>query len=64
MQSFPSSPEAGFVFNTFGGYVADDWKVSDRLTVSLNLRLEHYADPVCSADCFSRKSEMPRLSSA
>jgi hypothetical protein len=53
-QAFPSSPEAGFVFNTFGGYVADDWKVSDRLTVSLNLRLEHYANPVCSTDCFSR----------
>ncbi len=53
-QAFPSSPEAGFVFNTFGGYVADDWKVNDRLTVSLNLRLEHYANPVCSAACFSR----------
>ena len=44
-QAFPSSPEAGLVFNTFGGYVADDWKVNDRLTVSLNLRLENYADP-------------------
>ena len=54
IQAFPSSPEAGFVFNTFGGYVADDWKVSDRLTVSLNLRLEHYANPVCATDCFSR----------
>jgi hypothetical protein len=53
-QAFPSSPEAGFVFNTFGGYIADDWKASDRLTVSLNLRLEHYANPVCSANCFSR----------
>jgi hypothetical protein len=53
-QAFPSSPEAGFVFNTLGGYVADDWKVSDRLTVSLNLRLEHYANPTCSSNCVSR----------
>ncbi len=53
-QAFPSSPQAGFVFNTVGGYVADDWKVSDRLTVSLNLRLEHYANPACATDCFSR----------
>ena len=53
-QAFPSSPEAGFIFNTFGGYVADDWKVSDRFTVSMNLRLEHYANPACSTDCFSR----------
>jgi Carboxypeptidase regulatory-like domain/TonB-dependent Receptor Plug Domain len=53
-QAFPSSPQEGFVFNTFGGYVADDWKVNERLTVSLNLRLEHYANPVCSTACFSR----------
>jgi hypothetical protein len=53
-QAFPTSPEAGFIFNTFGGYVADDWKVTDRLTVSMNLRLEHYANPACQSDCFSR----------
>jgi hypothetical protein len=53
-QYFPSSPEQGYVFQTFGGYVADDWKVSDSLTVSLNLRLEHYANPSCDASCFSR----------
>jgi hypothetical protein len=52
-QFFPSSAEEGFRFNTLGGYVADDWKVSQRLTVSLNLRLEHYANPTCDANCFS-----------
>jgi outer membrane receptor protein involved in Fe transport len=53
-QALPSSPEQGLKFNTMGGYLADDWKVSDRLTVSLNLRLEHYADPTCDSNCFSR----------
>jgi hypothetical protein len=53
-QAFPSSPDEGIKFNTLGGYVADDWKISDRLTVSLNLRLEHYANPTCDANCFSR----------
>lgn len=53
-QAFPSSPEEGIRFNTFGGYIADDWKASDRLTVSLNLRLENYANPTCDANCFSR----------
>ena len=53
-QAFPSSPEAGFLFNTRGGYVADDWKVSDRLTVSMNLRLENYSNPACASNCFSR----------
>jgi len=53
-QAFPSSPEQGIKFNTLGGYVADDWKINERLTVSLNLRLENYANPTCDANCFSR----------
>ena len=53
-QAFPSSAEEGIRLNTLGGYVADDWKVNERLTVSLNLRLEHYANPTCDANCFSR----------
>jgi hypothetical protein len=52
-QFFPSSAEEGFRFNTLGGYIADDWKVSERLTVSLNMRFEHYANPSCDANCFS-----------
>ncbi len=53
-QSFPNATEQPFQFNTLGGYLADDWKVSSRLTVSLNLRLEHYSNPTCSDNCFSR----------
>ncbi|HEX4164088.1 MAG TPA: hypothetical protein VHZ55_01320, partial [Bryobacteraceae bacterium] len=53
-QAFPSSPEEGIRLNTMGGYIADDWKATDRLTVSLNLRLEHYANPSCDSNCFSR----------
>jgi hypothetical protein len=52
-QAFPTSPEQGLKFNTIGGYVADDWKVTDRLTVSLNLRLESYVNPTCDTNCFS-----------
>jgi hypothetical protein len=53
-QGFPTSNEQGFRFQTIAGYLADDWKVSDRLTVSLNLRFEHYSNPTCDANCFSR----------
>lgn len=53
-QNFPTASEEPFSFNTFGGYVSDDWKVNERLTVSLNLRLENYANPTCATDCFSR----------
>jgi hypothetical protein len=52
-QGFPSAAEEAIKFNTLGGYVADDWKVTDRLTVSLNLRLEHYSNPTCDSDCFA-----------
>jgi len=54
LQAFPLSPEQGIRLNTYGGYIADDWKVMDRLTVSLNLRLESYRSPTCDANCFSR----------
>ncbi|HEY6340567.1 MAG TPA: carboxypeptidase regulatory-like domain-containing protein [Bryobacteraceae bacterium] len=52
-QTFPSSLEEGIRMNTFGGYVADDWKVNNRLTLSLNLRLEHYPNPTCDNNCFA-----------
>jgi hypothetical protein len=53
-QAFPSSPEEGIRINTYGGYIAGDWKVRDGLTVSLNLRLENYGSPTCDSNCFSR----------
>ncbi|HLI85843.1 MAG TPA: carboxypeptidase regulatory-like domain-containing protein [Bryobacteraceae bacterium] len=53
-QSFPSANEEGIRFQTIAGYLSDDWKATGRLTVSLNLRLEHYSNPTCDANCFSR----------
>lgn len=52
-QGYPTASEEAIKFNTLGGYIADDWKVTDRLTLSLNLRLEHYSNPTCDSDCFS-----------
>ncbi|MBV9083593.1 MAG: TonB-dependent receptor [Acidobacteriaceae bacterium] len=56
-QNFPTSSEQPFAFNTTAGYISDDWKVSDRLTVSLNLRLENYSNPTCATNCFSHLNE-------
>ncbi len=52
-QYFPTVPEQGYKLGILGAYVADDWKVSDRLTVNLGLRLEHYNNPTCNDNCFS-----------
>ncbi len=42
----PGSHEAGFfVFNTFGFYVHDDWRVKSRLTLNLGLRYEFRTTP-------------------
>jgi hypothetical protein len=61
IQGFPSSPEAGIRFNTRAGYIADDWKATDRLTISLNLRFENYANPTCDQNCFTRLATEPSL---
>jgi hypothetical protein len=53
-QNFPNATEQPIGLRTIGGYVADDWKVNERLTVSLNLRLENYSNPTCGHDCFAR----------
>jgi hypothetical protein len=53
-QAFPTASEQGYKLGIFGGYIADDWKVSDQLTVNLGLRLEHYTNPTCNDSCFAR----------
>ncbi len=55
-QAFPSQPQQYLRYNTFSGYLADDWKVNDRLTMSLNLRLENYGNVSCDNNCFARLS--------
>jgi hypothetical protein len=52
-QYFPTAPEQGYKLGIFGAYIADDIKLTDRLTVSLNFRAEHYSNPTCNASCFS-----------
>ena len=58
LQFFPTAPEQGYKLGIFGAYVADDWKVSSSLTVSLNLRAEHYNNPTCNASCFAHSASM------
>lgn len=37
-----------------GGFIQDDWKVKDTLTLTVSLRLDHATNPVCQHNCFAR----------
>lgn len=36
-----------------GVYASDDWNVTNRLKLTLALRLEHSSNPACQVDCFA-----------
>lgn len=62
-QAFPTSLEQPFAVYSVGGYVEDDWKVRQDLTLTLALRLDHGSNPVCFHDCFARPvTQFPDLS--
>lgn len=63
LQSFPTSLEQPFAVYNVGGYVEDDWRVRPSFTLDLSFRLDHFSNPVCSHNCFSRPTtEFPSLS--
>lgn len=37
-----------------GGFIQDDWKVKDTLTLTVSFRVDHATNPVCQHDCFAR----------
>ena len=62
-QAFPTSLEQPFAVYSFGGYLEDDWKVKQSLTLTLALRLDHGSNPICFHDCFARPvTQFPDLS--
>lgn len=56
-QSFTKSTEFPVALYNLGGYAEDDWKISNSLTVTLALRLEHSSNPVCTTLCFAAPVE-------
>jgi hypothetical protein len=52
-QSFPTALSQPFAVYTVGGFVEDDWKVKQNLTLTLAFRLDHASNAVCFTRCFA-----------
>jgi hypothetical protein len=55
-QSFPSSLDQPVKLYQLGWYIQDEWKPRTDLKVTLALRADHNATPICGTDCFARLS--------
>jgi len=56
VQNFPSRTDDPIALYQLGFYVADDVRVTNKFNVTLNLRFDHFSDPVCQISCFARLS--------
>lgn len=54
VQSFSSAKSQRIAFYGLGLYGQDEWRVRPSLTLTAALRTEHYSNPVCRNDCFTR----------
>lgn len=52
-QYFPQNPAVPIAMYGLGMYGMDEWKVNNKLKLTLALRAEHNSNPVCQIDCFS-----------
>jgi hypothetical protein len=53
-QSFTTEKRLPVSFLNLAFYVEDDWRARPRLSFTVALRTEHYANPVCENRCFAR----------
>lgn len=56
VQNFPSRTHIPIALYQLGFYGADNVRVSNKLNITLNLRFDHFSNPVCQINCFSRFS--------
>ena len=54
LQNFPTHTEVPIALYQLGVYAADDVRVSNKLKLTLSVRLDHLSNPVCQTNCFQR----------
>ncbi len=54
LEAFPQRPSAPIAQYNLGLYAQDQWRFSPNFQVTLGVRVEHNANPVCQMDCFGR----------
>jgi outer membrane receptor protein involved in Fe transport len=52
-QNFPSRQSQPIALYGLGFYGQDEWRVTDKLKLTLALRLDHNSNPVCQTNCFA-----------
>jgi hypothetical protein len=56
-QAFPTRLTQPIALYNLGAYVGDEWRVTNKLKLSLSLRLDHNSNPVCQTNCFARLTQ-------
>lgn len=56
-QRFPVRPKNSVALWSAGWYGEDDWRVTDKLKLTLGLRADHNSNPVCQTNCFNRLNQ-------
>jgi hypothetical protein len=52
-QSLNASSDVPIALWGIGGYAQDEWQVTQNLRLTMALRMEHNANPVCNTNCFA-----------
>jgi hypothetical protein len=53
-QSFPTKDRQPIALYALGFYAQDEWRLRPSFKLTLSLRGDHFSNPVCQTDCFSR----------
>lgn len=53
VQNFPSRLTQPIALYGLGFYGQDEWRATNKLKVTLSLRLDHNSNPVCQTNCFA-----------